>query len=217
MVFAAASLKEAFREIGRELDGVEVIFNFAGSNQLASQISRGAPADVFASADFEAIESARLADPKKANPFAHNYLVILVPKDDVQIGKYEDLANPGIKLAIAAKGVPAGNYAREILDKASAAYRDRVLKNVATEEENVRSVVMKVSLGEVDAGIAYKSDAKPADNVRIVEFPSNLNVRATYFIIAVSKNEFSAKFIDIVLSARGQGILEKHGLVAVSK
>ncbi|MGI8923787.1 MAG: molybdate ABC transporter substrate-binding protein [Fimbriimonadales bacterium] len=216
-VFAAASLKEAFSEIGLDLDGVEVMFNFAGSNQLASQISRGAPADVFASADFKAIESARLADPEKANPFAHNYLVIVVPKNDAKIGMYENLANPGIKLAIAAKGVPAGNYAREFLDKASAGYRNSVLKNVATEEENVRAVVTKVSLGEVDAGIVYKSDAKPTDNVRIVVIPPNLNVRVTYFIIAGSTSEFSAKFIDLVLSARGQGILEKHGLVPVSK
>lgn len=216
-VFAAASLKESFREIGREFDGVEVIFNFAGSNQLASQISRGAPADVFASANFRAIESARISDPKRASPFAHNYLVILVPKDDARIRTYEDLANTGIKLAIAAKGVPAGNYAREFLDKTGGAYRDRVLNNVATEEENVRSVVTKVSLGEVDAGIAYKSDANPADKVRIVPIPPNLNVRATYFIVATSTNDFSAKFIDLVLSVRGQAILETHGLVAVSK
>jgi len=174
-VYAAASLTDAFRDLGRTLEaahpGLTVRFNFAGSQQLALQIEQGAPADVFASADQRwmsyAAEKGLVAGESAI--FARNRLVAIVPRTNpARIGGLPDLARRGTKVVVAAEAVPAGKYSREALEKLSTApgfppeYARRVLANVVSQEENVKAVVAKVQLGEADAGLVYRSDVTPS-------------------------------------------------------
>lgn len=235
-VFAAASLTEAFGEIGAQLTaenpGVEVVFNFAGSNQLATQIGEGAPADVFASANKTqmnvAIDSGRIVSGTQQT-FALNRLVIVTPGDNpAGLTTLADLAQPGVKLVLAAKEVPVGQYALDFLDKAAAddtlggAYRDAVLANVVSYEENVRGVLTKVALGEADAGIVYSSDvvASAQGGVRQIDIPDVLNTIAAYPIAVLSDSahpQLAQAFVDAVLSAEGQRVLEQYGFLPVGE
>ena len=225
-VFAAASLTDAFTEIGANFDaahpGVTTTFNFAGSPALRTQIEEGAPADVFASASGKemdaAVEGKFVADGVK-QVFLTNRLVVILPADNpAGLEKLEDLANPGVKIVLAAEEVPVGNYARQSLELMNglfgADFKDKVLANVVSNEDNVKQVVSKVQLGEVDAGIAYVSDIVASPDLKTIEIPTELNVIAKYPIapLAASPNaEIAQAFIDYVLSADGQAILQKWG------
>lgn len=228
-VFAAASLTDAFNAIGKQFaaehGGADVVFNFAGSNQLATQIGQGAPADVFASANKTqmqaAIDSGRIVSGTQQT-FVRNRLVVVSPADNpAQLTRLQDLAKPGIKIVLAAKEVPVGQYALDFLDKAEAdgslgaGYKDAVLANVVSYEENVRSVLAKVALGEADAGIVYTSDAAvSADDVQQIEIPDALNTIAAYPIATLSDSpslELAQQFVDYVLAPAGQQVLEKYG------
>jgi molybdate transport system substrate-binding protein len=194
-VYAAASLTDAFRELGRALEashpGLTVQFNFAGSQQLALQIEQGAPADVFASADqrwMSFVAEKGLVAGESAI-FARNRLVAIVPRTNpARIGGLPDLAPRGTKIVLAAEAVPAGKYSREALEKLSAApgfppeYARRVLANVVSQEENVKAVVAKVQLGEADAGLVYRSDVTPSVSryVRVFEIEDPYNAIASY-------------------------------------
>jgi molybdate transport system substrate-binding protein len=165
-VFAAASLTEAFRELA----GTTVRFNFAGSQQLALQIEQGARADVFASADQRWMDYARERNliEGESRVFVHNRLVAIVPKaNPARIRGLEDLARRGVKLVVGAEAVPVGRYSREVIRNLGGVrgfppgYADRVFANVVSQEENVKSVVAKVQLGEADAGFVYRSDVTP--------------------------------------------------------
>ena len=173
-VYAAASLTEAFQELGRSLEqahpGLTVRFNFAGSQQLALQIEQGAPADVFASADQRWMSYVVEKGQVEGEPvvFARNRLVAIVPRTNpARIGGLQDLARKGTKIVLAAEVVPVGKYSRDALARLAGAegypkdYDRRVLANVVSQEENVKSVVAKVQLGEADAGIVYQSDVTP--------------------------------------------------------
>jgi molybdate transport system substrate-binding protein len=230
-VFAAASLAGAFGEIATDFErahpGVDVQLNLAGSQQLATQMEQGARADVFASADerwMDHVEEKGLTAGKGV-VFAHNRLVAIVPRTNpARIGGLEDLIRKGTKVVVGAEAVPVGRYTRECLRKLAtqpgfaADYPRRVLANVVSEEENVKSVVSKVQLGEADAGFVYLSDVtKPvARFVTLIEIPEAANVIATY-PIAVMKEapqpEAARQFVDFVLSSSGQGVLTKHGLL----
>jgi molybdate transport system substrate-binding protein len=233
-VFAAASLADAFGEIGkvveRERPGLRVRFNFAGSNQLALQIEQDAQADVFASADDQWMSHVRdhamLAGDSQV--FARNRLVAIVPRTNpARISALPDLAKPGVKLVLAAGAVPAGRYSREVLRNLSKlpgfgeSFARRALANLVSEEDNVRAVVAKVQIGEADAGICYSSDAtgSAARYVRVFEIPDSANVLASY-PIAVLKNARRAEdaqvFVERVLSPDGQKILARHGLIPVT-
>lgn len=227
-VFAAASLTDAFGEIATAFSaanpGVSVAFNFAGSNQLATQIGAAAPADVFASANRKqmdaAIETGRI-DAAAPQVFVTNRLVVVVPADNpAGIVELTDLARPGTVIVLAAEEVPAGQYALEFLGKASDAagfgstFRDDVLANVVSYEENVRSVLNKVALGEADAGIVYTSDAVSEPGVTTIAIPDALNVLAEYPIAALNDSahgEDAAGFVAFVLGPEGQDILARHG------
>ena len=174
-VYAAASLTESFRDLGRSLEqkhpGLTVEFSFAGSQQLALQLEQGAPADVFASADQRWMDYAKEKGlvEGEAPVFARNRLVLIVPRTNpARIGRLQDVARRGTKLVMAAEAVPVGKYTRESLQKLADAngfprdYDRRVLANVVSQEENVKSVVSKVQLGEADAGFVYRSDVTPA-------------------------------------------------------
>lgn len=231
-VFAAASLTDAYAEIKTNFEaahpGVTVIYNFGGSNALAQQLGEGAPADVFASANSRqmevAVESGRVA-PESAQVFVRNRLVVITPADSTaDVATLRDLANPGLKLILAARDVPVGQYSLDFLDKAAAdasfgaVFKDAVLANVVSYEDNVRSVLTKVALGEGDAGIVYTSDivGDPAKDVVSLEIPDALNTIATYPIAPVvdsARAELARAFIDYVLSAEGQAILENYGFL----
>ena len=229
VVFAAASLTDAFAEIGArfgEVHGATVTFNFAGSQTLAGQLASGAPADVYASANARqmqaAIDAGRV-EPATVRDFAANGLVIITPRDNpASIGAPADLAAPGLKLVLADAAVPAGQYSLQFLDNASGdpafppGYGAAVLANVASYEENVRAVLAKVTLGEADAGIVYSSDVTGAqrDQVQLIAIPAAVNVVATYPIAPVADSaqpELAQAFADFVVSPTGQAILEKYG------
>lgn len=231
-VFAAASLTEAFTEIGQQFEadhpGVKVAFNFAGSQALAGQLGDGAPADVFASANSKemtnAIVAGRVADGSQKT-FARNKLVAIYPADNpAGLARLQDMANPGLKLVLAATEVPVGKYSIEFLDKAvqdtafGTTFKDDVLKNVVSYEDNVKSVLTKVALGEADAGIVYLTDISldNAGKVGRLDIPDALNAVATYPIAAVSdaaQPDLAEAFVEMVVSGRGQAILAKYGFL----
>lgn len=233
-VFAAASLADAFTELGRELErqqpGLKVRFNFAGSQQLATQIEQGARPDVFASADERWMTYLGDRHLLSGEPtvFARNRLVVIVPRTNpARIGRLKDLARRGVKLILAADAVPVGRYSRIVLQNLAhdpaygADYANRVIGNVVSEEENVKSVVGKVQLGEGDAGMVYRSDVTPAvaRRVRMLEIPDAANVLASYPIALLGAAPAAGAgqaFIDLVLAPNGQQTLERRGLIPVS-
>jgi molybdenum ABC transporter molybdate-binding protein len=234
-VLAAASLTDAFTEIGKNFEaanpGVAVEFSFAGSQQLAQQLGQGVEADVFASANKKqmdvAIEANRV-NQNGASTFVRNRLVVIVPKENpAGLKELKDLAKTGVKLDLADKAVPVGHYSLDFLDKAvedpafGAAYKDGVLANVVSYEENVKAVVTKVLLNEVDAGIVYLTDITPAaaEKVDRIDIPDALNTIAAYPIAPVSdsKNADLARgFVDYVLSEEGQHVMARHGFIPAS-
>lgn len=225
-VFAASSLTDAFTEIGKNFEaanpGVTVTLNFAGSQALRTQIEEGAPADVFASANktqMDAVITASRVTEGTQQVFLTNKLVIILPADNpAGLEKLEDLTKPGIKLVLAAEEVPVGNFARQALDLMNGSFgtdfKDKVLANVVSNEDNVKQVVAKVQLGEADAGIVYTSDAVAAPDLKTIEIPVELNIVAKYPIAPLTKSanaDLAAKFIEYVLSPDGQVVLQKWG------
>jgi molybdate transport system substrate-binding protein len=213
-VFAAASLTAAFTEIGEQFtnaSGTKVTFNFAGSQALATQIQQAAPADVFASADTANMDKVTDLVGTPQN-FAGNQLQIVVEKGNPKgVQRLMDLADPDLKVVLAAPEVPAGRYAAESLAKAA------VTVKPVSQEDNVKAVVTKVSLGEADAGIVYVTDVTAGgDKVEGVDIPEELNVLATYPIATVraSRAQDQARaFMDQVLSAESQQVLEANGFL----
>lgn len=232
IVFAAASLTEAYTELSDTFEethpGTTVTLNLAGSQQLAQQLGQGAPADVFASANQKqmdvAIAAGRIVSETQQD-FASNRLVVIVSNDSpVAVTSLPDLTTPGLKLILAAQEVPVGNYSHTFLQKAAteehlgADYDEAVLANVVSHEQTVKAVLTKVMLGEGDAGIVYTSDITEdaADQVTTVAIPDELNVIATYPIAAVQdapNPAGAAAFVEYVLSAKGQAILQRHGFL----
>lgn len=229
-IFAAASLSEAFTEIAAEFEasypGSEVAINFAGSQQLAQQISHGATADIFASADSQQIENVigiGRVDGGSEQPFTHNQLAVVLPGDNPGgIFEFNDLAKPGVKLILADASVPVGHYSQEMLERASTQtdfgdqFKEDVLANVVSYEENVRAVLTKVVLGEADAGIVYLSDFNGAqeEDVQMVAIPDEINITAGYYIAPLNDShnlERGMEFLKLVLSPKGQDILTRHG------
>jgi len=222
-VFAAASLRESFEALAKTFEakspGVKVHLNLAGSQELRTQIENGARADIFASADqkhMAALVKANLVTAPRV--FARNTPVIIVPKGNPgHVASFEQLINAK-KIVIGVPEVPIGNYTLQILDKAGADFKQKVLGNVVSRELNVRQVLAKVSLGEADAGIVYKTDAMASkDKVEIIEIPAKVNVIAEYPVAVLAKAPEAAAaraFIDLLLSADGQKRLVASGFVA---
>jgi molybdate transport system substrate-binding protein len=214
-VFAAASLTEAFTEIGKQFEsensGAKVTFNFAGSSALAKQINDGAPADVFASAApknmDEVVDAGNATDPKT---FVSNTLMIAVPAGNPGgIKGLADFADAGKKIALCAPEVPCGAAADKVFKAAN------ITPKPDTLEQDVKAVLTKVSLGEVDAALVYKTDVQSAgDKVEGIEFPEAADAVNEY-PIAVLKNAPNADgakaFMDYVLSDKGEAVLTKAG------
>ncbi len=231
-VFAAASLTDAFTEIGTafqaEYPNVTVSFNFAGSQALASQIVEGAPVDVFASANntqMQVVVDAGLITADSASTFVRNSLVIITPADNpAQITELADLAQPGLTIVLAADSVPAGKYTIDMLNNANATlgetFSASVLANVVSYEDNVRSVLSKVELGEADAGVVYLSDSVASSSIQVIQVPDETNVIATYPIATLTASaypDYAQAFVDFIYSAEAQEILTRYGFLPVTR
>lgn len=230
-VFAAASLTESFTVIGKRLEavhpGLRILFNFAGSQALRAQIDQGAPADVYASANAVQMEMAQKSGVVQDPPtvFVKNRLVVIVPRDNPgSVTSFRDLANPALKLVLAGRHVPVGRYSREVLRRAAADaggdFEARVLRNLVSEEHNVKQVATKVQLGEADTGMAYVSDITPklANAVLAIPIPDAYNLTATYPVAIVKGTRRLAAaeaFIDFVRSDQGQAIMKSYNFIPV--
>ncbi|WP_433549933.1 molybdate ABC transporter substrate-binding protein [Micromonospora zamorensis] len=218
-VFAAASLTESFRRIGKDFEaanpGSTVTLNVAGSSALANQINQGAPADVFASAAPANMATVTEADNADGTPtiFARNQLVIAVPRGNPGgVTGLADLSRPGVKVALCANQVPCGAAARTALDAAGVALTP------VTLEQDVKGALAKVKLGEVDAALVYRTDAKAASaDVTGVEFPESARAVNDYPIVALkdAPNPAGARaFVAYVRSAPAQAVLAEAGFQA---
>lgn len=217
-VFAAASLQPAFDKIGNKLlstQNIATTFSYAGSQTLTTQLTQGAPADVFASADvahMTTVQSAGLLHSQSVL-FAHNRLEIAVVKGNPKgIHSLADLARSGLVVVLADPSVPAGKYAAQALAKAG------VTVHPASLEQQVTGVLSKVALGEADAGIVYHSDVVTSGQVDGVVIPDTQNVIADYpiAVLASAQNQAGAiAFVDFVLSTEGQSILTSAGFQGV--
>ncbi|MFF5082768.1 molybdate ABC transporter substrate-binding protein [Actinoplanes sp. NPDC000266] len=218
-VFAAASLTESFTTLGKQFEAAHpnttVTFNFAGSSALATQINQGAPADVFASAAPKNMTTVTDAGNSSGSPttFVKNQLVIAVGKGNPKkIGGLADLADKANKVALCAEEVPCGAAATKALEAAG------VKVTPVTYEQDVKAALAKVKLGEVDASLVYRTDAKAAAaDVDAVEFPESAKAVNDYPIVLLkgARNAPGGQaFIDYVLSADGTKVLEEAGFQA---
>ena len=228
-VFAAASLAEPFRAVADAFEadhpGAKVAFNFAGSQALRTQLEHGARADVFASADWEQMAAIRKANLLGNTPeyFATNRMAVVAPAGSSAVQNLDDLARPGVSIAIASAEVPAGGYARATLNLMAESgdfpddFAEDVLANVVTNETNVRAVAQKVALGEVDAGMVYETDtmaAQSENTFRVIEIPLQFNPAAEYPIATLGEaihQQAALDFIAFVQGDEGQAILREYG------
>lgn len=226
-VLAASSLTDAFRELAKTFEeqnpGVEVRQSFESSSTLLTQIQQGAPADVFASASEEEMDTAVEEGLAGGEPevFVKNREVVMVPEaNPAGIEGFRDVAKPGVKLVLAEEGVPAADYALEILGKADeeygAGFEEDVLSNVVSREADVRASVNRVVVGDADATFGYASDYTPdvRDRVEVVPIPPDLNIIATYPIAALKEAKepgLAQEWVDLVTSEQGQRVLEEWG------
>lgn len=210
-VFAAASLQPAFDKIAPKVP-VDARFNYAGTQMLTTQLTQGAIADVFASADNAHMKTVQDAGLLTGPPqvFAHNRLEIAVAKGNPKgIHSLVDLARPGLVVVLADPSVPAGKYAQQALARAG------IKVKPASLELQVTSVLTKVTLGEADAGVVYVSDIVTSGKVEGVPIPDSQNVVADYQIAPVSNRPAAYSFISFVLSQQGQAILVAAGFEKV--
>lgn len=226
-ILAASSLTDAFEELSKTFEkrnpGTEVRASFESSSTLLTQIQHGAPADVFASAAQEEMDEAAKDGLVAGKPevFVKNREVIMVPADNpANIETLRDLAKPDVRLVLAEDGVPAADYALQILDKANEEYgsgfEKDVLSNVVSREADVRASVNRVVVGDAEATFGYASDYTPdiRDRAEVVPIPPDLNIVATYPIAALKDArdpDLARKWVDLVTSEEGQRVLEEWG------
>jgi molybdate transport system substrate-binding protein len=208
-VYAAASLTEVFQKLAPD-----VRFNFAGSDELATQIREGAPVDVYAAASprypDELFQEGLVEEPVV---FATNRLVLVVPADNpAGIESVDDLRENGVRLVVGAEGVPVGDYTRTVLESMGA---EDVLENVVSNEEDVKGVLGKVVAGDADAGFVYVTDANAAEeDLRALELPEEARAAVLYPIAVVAdtgRRDAAEAFVALVLSPEGQQALADAG------
>jgi molybdate transport system substrate-binding protein len=215
-VFAAASLKQAFTDIGEQFKtdnpGADVEFSFAGSSNLVTQLTQGAPADVFASADTENMDKAAQAGLLAADAvdFASNTLTIAVALGNpLQIKSFQDLMKSGLAVVVCAPQVPCGSATDKVEDATG------VNLTPVSEESSVTDVLNKVTSGQADAGLVYVTDAAGVgDKVTAVPFPEAAGVVNTYPIAALKSSKsvgLAKKFIEAVTGRAGQKTLSAAG------
>lgn len=225
-VFAASSLTDAFTELADTFEadhpGVRVRLHFAGSQTLSHQIEQGAPADVFASAEARALgELVQRGELHQSVPFAAGALALIVPHGNpARIESLHDLTRVR-RLVLALPSVPLGEYTAELLERASEHFeehdfRDRVLARAVSLEPSARLVRAKVSLGEADAALVYRSDSD-AEGCQVIAIPPEVQVQAVYQQAPVRgpREEDARAWVAFVSSSAAQSVLIRHGFEAV--
>lgn len=218
-VFAAASLKDTFTAIEKQFEqanpGTDVKLTFAGSSDLATQINQGAPADVFASADDKNMAKVTQAGLNQGEParFATNVLQIAVaPNNPKKVASLADLAKPDLKTVVCAPPVPCGSAAQKVEQAAGVTIKP------VSEEQDVKSVLSKVSSGNADAGLVYVTDVTAAKGqVQGVNVPDASKAVNNYPIVALkdSKNQdLAAKWVQAVTGPSGRQVLKAAGFGA---
>jgi molybdate transport system substrate-binding protein len=205
-IYAASSLTEVFEELAPEHR-----YNFAGSDELATQLREGADADVYATADYaHAAALAREGLAGRPVVFATNVIVLVVPRDNpAQVERLDHVARRGVRLVIGARGVPIGDYARAGLRAHDLV---RALDNVVSEEEDVKGVLAKVRLGEADAGFVYQTDALAAgDDVAMVDAFTHEAQYAVAVVRSTDRRRRAREFVELLRSPRGRTALRRAG------
>jgi molybdate transport system substrate-binding protein len=220
-VYAAASLKGTFTELGRQFErthaGTEVKLSFGGSSDLVTQLQQGAPADVFASADTKNMTKATDDDLVAGDPvdFASNTLEIAVPPNNpAEITSFADLAKPGVKLVTCAPQVPCGSATQKV-EAATG-----ITLHPVSEENSVTDVLNKVTSGEADAGLVYKTDVRSAagkaDGVAFPEANQAVNVYPIAVLAGSTNPELAQDFVDLVTGDQGRQVLADAGFSSPS-
>lgn len=217
-VFAAASLHAVMPALGQAFTAshpqIALTYDFDGSQVLEAQLKEGAHADVFVSADEKTMQRAQTDGVVKASvDIAHNVLVVVAPPSS-PVHALSDLASPGVRVALCVETAPCGRYARAALKAMN------ITANVATEEINVESVVEKVVLNEVDAGIVYRSDALAAKpgSLTTIEIPARYQTEVSYPAAVVTSSasaDAAQSFVDFLTTAQAQDILDRNGFVRI--
>ena len=219
-VLAASSLTETFTQLGHTFEqqhpGVKVTFSFGGSSGLAQQLVAGAPADVFAAASnatMKTVEDAHLAAGAPTT-FARNRLDIAVPPNSSKVTTYRDIVKPGVTLAVCAPEVPCGAAAQALFTATG------LTPHPATEEQDVKSVLTKVELDEVDAGVVYVTDVRAAgDKVRSIVVPDVAQAIATYPLAALSgskHHDLAQELVAFLSGPQGEQVLQAAGFLPPS-
>ena len=209
-VFAAASLTEVFPAIDNRPN-----YSFAGSDQLAFQIQQGARADVYAAASPKYPDAlSRQGLVRKPIPFATNSLVLIVPRSNpAHIHTVDDLTKPGVKIVIGDPAVPVGSYTQTVLKNLG--LTAAVMKNVVSEESDVKSVVAKVALGEADAGFVYATDVRPVrGKVLAIALRASAQPKVVYEVAVVKgapHPRAASRFVAALIGRTGQNLLVKYG------
>lgn len=205
--------------------GITFRSNYASSAQLAIQLTQGARADLFASADYEQMTSALAQVPTASQPipFASNQLALLVP-DGNPAGIHDllDLAQPSTRLVLAVPGTPLRNYSDQLLERLvnqstnGDELRNQIMENLVSEEENARQVVAKIALGEADAAFVYRSDVQSqiAQDSLQIDIPNEVQVEVRYPLVNLAEGNqqlWTEQFIQFILSPAGQEILMNWG------
>ncbi len=224
VVFAAASLRELFQALQPEFlqqhRGAKVIFNFSGSQELRAQIENGAPADIYAAADPSYVEPLRAKGlVNRSAIFTCNDLVVVVPKDNpAQLSSFEQLPHAK-SIVLGDKELPIGKYAEAVLERAGAQtanFRQDVEAKVVSRELTVKHVLAKVAMGEADAGIVYRTDARASNQVQLIEIPTALNVMARYPVAILAKgatSELAQQWFALLNSEAGRVRMRQMGFM----
>ena len=217
-VSAAASLKQAFEDYGASFDDAAVSFSFAGSDELAAQIRKGARPDVFASANTKLPTELRddgFTEGPGVVAFAENRLVVAVPEDRQRVRSLEDLDDPGVRLAAGSPGVPVGSYARDIVARLGPQRAAAIERNIRSNEPDVSGVVGKVAQGAVDAGFVYATDVRASGGrLEAIEIPERIQTNVLLAAVIVKDTDHpgaAQAFIQGLLTGSGAGALRAAG------
>ena len=215
-VSAAASLKTAFENYGASFQDADASFSFAGSDELAAQIRKGARPDVFAAANTKLPDQLyREGLVERPVDFAANRLVIAVPADGDSVRSIADLDNAGVRIAAGSASVPVGSYTREVLSRLGAQQARAIERNIRSNEPDVSGVVGKVSQGAVDAGFVYVTDVEAAGGrLRAIGLPARLQPKVVYGVAVVkgtSHDNEARAFVEGLVSGAGQQALRGAG------